>query len=208
MLIIGIGNIGAKIALRLLERGASVYLKSSDDKKMTRMCDYLNEVKPKETIAVARPAEIASYDTVLFTGLLPVESNTKYFDNLNDSLILDIGKGCLSNSQITLLTKNGCNLFRLDIGFTFLQKLEQILVSYNSFKLPRKKVISDKLTLIEPGIIGDFGDVVINDLDADLEDFRIYGVCDGFGGLDKSENNKVYENINNWFKRKSSEKVS
>lgn len=49
--IIGAGNIGSKLALRLVERGVDVVVTRRDQKKLNSIVESLNFIKPKETLA-------------------------------------------------------------------------------------------------------------------------------------------------------------
>lgn len=186
ILIIGIGNIGFKIALKLLERGANIFLSSSNEKRAENLCALLNDIKPKETLASAKPFiqenEQVLLDCIIFTGLAPKETNTIYLKNniKKETLILDVGKGCLNPSQLDLLQKSGIIPYRLDIGESLQNKIKIELSSKFKFKLPRAIQIDKDLTLVEIGIVGKKGDILVKSI---AQPILLIGMCDGKGGL-------------------------
>ncbi len=58
ILIIGAGNIGFKIALQLVERGAKVYLCAKNLKKLKLKVDTLNSIKPIHTFEKVNKIEL------------------------------------------------------------------------------------------------------------------------------------------------------
>tara|TARA_B110000238_G_scaffold183711_1_gene210483 strand:- start:81 stop:1112 length:1032 start_codon:yes stop_codon:yes gene_type:complete len=184
ILIVGIGNIGFKIALKLVERGANIYLKSRSKAKLSVFKNTLNLIKPNETISEVHLHDEESkinYDTVILTHLKPLNSNDFIFNKIrNSSFVLDVGKGCLNNKQIKILKSKGINAFRLNIGDVFINYILVNIKADYSFNIPRRKVLKKGVTLIEPGIIGDKNEIIVNSIDSPN---IVYGVCDGFGGL-------------------------
>ncbi len=184
ILIIGIGNIGFKIALKLVERGANIYLKSSSKIKSRNFSDAINSIKPNETISrvhIYDEKKEIKYDSIILTHLKPIADNDRVFKNINNDLIvLDVGKGCLNGNQIQMLKSKGIKAFRLNIGDVFINHILSNIKENKIFNLPRKKLLKNMVNLIEPGIIGNENDIVVNSIDSpDI----IYGICDGLGGL-------------------------
>ena len=190
VLVIGIGNIGFKISLKLVERGANVYIKSREEEKARLISTVINMVKPKETISTVKVfdyKESVQFDAIILTQLKPISENDNVFLNLNNNvLVLDVGKGCLTKNQIEFIKQREVNAFRLDIGDAFVNSIISAIKYPPKFKLPSRKVLNNKICLIEPGIIGSLNEVVVNSIEN--PDF-IYGICDGNGGF-KSQINK------------------
>ena len=192
ILVIGLGNIGFKTSLKLLERGGEIRILSSDNEKAKEIVSVINIIKPKETISSAeifRIEKIDAFDCILFTGLAPKKSNTEVLQNFikNSSLILDVGKGCLNKEQLELLRIRNLIPYRLDVGDSLHAIIRQELTNQNEFQIPRLKSISQNLKLIEVGIVGEEGDVLMQNID---EINTIIGVCDGKGGLIQLNNNE------------------
>jgi len=206
VLVIGIGNIGFKISLKLVERGANVFLKSRDVEKARLISTVINMVKPKETISLVNVFESnvnIKFDAIILTHLKPIIENDLVFLNLNPNiLVLDVGKGCLTNNQIEFLRKREINAFRLDVGDVFVNAIISTINYSQNFKLPSKKVLSNNICLIEPGVIGSVDEIVVNSIE---NPSFIYGICDGKGGfkspIDKQVIMKLINNENNFNNR-------
>lgn len=190
-LVVGIGNIGFKIALKLVERGANVFLKSRNYSKAKLLADTINLIKPSETISLVKVySPKLKYNAVILSHLKPLADNDDVINKTlcSDSLMIDVGKGCLTNHQIKLLNDKNIVSYRLDIGETFINQIKLTLSGIKKFNIPKSKKLIEGYSLIEPGIIGKENDVVIDSI---KNPKIIYGICNGIGGLttniDKSE---------------------
>ena len=193
ILIVGLGNIGFKIALKMVERGANVYLKSRSKIKPSAFSNSINLIKPNETISKALIYEENSkvqYDAIILSHLKPLESNNILFKNASKNIIvLDVGKGCLNKKQIQKLKSKEIQAFRLDIGDVFINNILLKTNNIHKFNLPRRKKLKNGFNLIEPGIIGEENEIIVNSVDTP---HVIYGICDGLGGLKISDEiNKI-----------------
>ena len=95
-------------------------------------------------------------------------------------MVLDVGKGCLTNYQIELLKKKNVNAYRLDVGDVFVNSIISTIKYSFNFKLPSRKILNSNISIIEPGIIGLENEIVVNSIE---QPSFIYGVCDGEGGF-------------------------
>ena len=73
ILIFGTGNIGFKLGLRLIERGAAVYLFRRNKEKLKKICELINLHKPKGTDIKAKAIyklknNFKKYDVIVFTA--------------------------------------------------------------------------------------------------------------------------------------------
>ena len=182
ILVVGVGNVGFKIALKLVERGANVFLKSRDHEKAKLLADTINLIKPSETISRVQSHSIeVDYDTVILSHLKPLTDNDNVVKSLHShALIIDVGKGCLTSHQIELLNDKNILSFRLDIGETFLNQIKLTLSGIRKFNIPKSKLLSVGYSIIEPGIIGKENDIVVDSIEHPKV---IYGICNGIGGL-------------------------
>ena len=182
ILVVGVGNVGFKIALKLVERGANVFLKSRDHEKAKLLADTINLIKPSETISRVQSHSIeVDYDTVILSHLKPLTDNDNVVKSLHSqALIIDVGKGCLTSHQIELLNDKNILSFRLDIGETFLNQIKLSLSGIRKFNIPKSKLLSVGYSIIEPGIIGKENDIVVDSIEHPKV---IYGICNGIGGL-------------------------
>jgi hypothetical protein len=182
ILVVGVGNVGFKIALKLVERGANVFLKSRDHEKAKLLADTINLIKPSETISRVQSHSIeVDYDTVILSHLKPLTDNDNVVKSLHShALIIDVGKGCLTSHQIELLNDKNILSFRLDIGETFLNQIKLSLSGIRKFNIPKSKLLSVGYSIIEPGIIGKENDIIVDSIEHPKV---IYGICNGIGGL-------------------------
>ena len=197
ILVVGIGNVGFKIALKLVERGVNVFLKSRDYSKAKLLADTINLIKPLETISSVKVySPKLDYNAVILSHLKPLADNDYVIDTLNSqALMIDVGKGCLTNHQINLLNDKNIVSYRLDIGETFINQIKLTLSGIKKFNIPKSKKLLDGYSLIEPGIIGKENDVVIDSI---KNPKVIYGICDGTGGLTTNINkSEIFKKIRN-----------
>jgi hypothetical protein len=182
ILVVGVGNVGFKIALKLVERGANVFLKSRDQEKAKLLANTINLIKPSETISRVQSYSIeVDYDTVILSHLKPLTDNYNVVKSLDSkALIIDVGKGCLTSHQIEILNDKNILFFRLDIGETFLNQIKLTLSGIRKFNIPKSKLLSVGYSIIEPGIIGKENDIVVDSIEHPKV---IYGICNGIGGL-------------------------
>lgn len=192
ILIIGVGNLGFKLALKLVERGANIFLLSRDFDKAKLISDTINLIKPKETLASVKPINGLSegmihsekLDVVLLTHLSTIPEYTDFYLGLKNSvLFIDVGKGCLSSKQLEGLSQKGFTCYRSDVGDELLHFILSDLKKTNIRKLNLETKKHGEVRIIPPGVIGLEGDVVVDDINFVR---IIYGICDGKGGFKKT----------------------
>ena len=181
--IIGVGNIGSKVALFLTEKGAKVYLNRRDIKKLKKISSAINLIKPintREKATISTKLNAAKDADVLIGSTDGVPVITKKMVHLlkSNSIIIDSGKGTLKREAIIYANKRGIKIFRVDI-FPSLEGLISKTISMEKQidKFKRKKFIHN-IKIINTGKLGNYGDVVVDDVD---KPNIIYGVCDGKG---------------------------
>ena len=123
--ILGAGNIGCKLALRLVERGAQVILTRRNYKKLVKIVEALNIIKPyntTSTITGLNDNELACMDSSIVVGTTNGNAviNKKIINNLaNDAFIIDVGKGSFHPNAIKIARNKNINIYRLDISAAF-----------------------------------------------------------------------------------------
>ena len=181
--IIGSGNIGSKIALYMTELGAKVYLDRRNKKKLKCIVDAINYLKPtntKEKAVIADKISASKNSDVLIGSSdgKPV-INSKMIDMLKkDSIIIDAGKGTLTQEAIKRANDRKISIFRVDI-FPSLEGLISKTFSMEKkiSKLLKKKRIKN-INIFNTGKLGSYGDLIVDDID---KISIVYGVCDGKG---------------------------
>ena len=194
ILIVGAGNIGSKIALRLLESGGSVYLMRKNIKKLKIINNALNIIKPIYTEAKSRivfndDIKLCNYDVII--GCADKEVKFKKINDFKKQpLIIDVGKSMFSKKNITQLSKKKVPVFRLDLENSLSSFIDSNISTEDFFRgsFVKKR---GKFRLIKKGILGNIGDIIVDNVESPT---RIIGVC-GNDGLLKNLTTKQYNSI-------------
>mgnify|MGYP000017514954 CR=1 FL=1 len=195
--IIGSGNIGSKLALRLVERGVDVVITRRNSRNLKTIVKALNLIKPQETLAkISGTVDnlAASKDADIIIGLTsgkPVIT-TRIISNVSKSAIfMDAGKGCFSPSAIKAAKKRDLTIYRPDIKIGF----EGFISSLFKTREVLEHSFGRRLILDMPivsGLVGSEGEIVVDNFQFPRV---IYGIADGFGGfidkLNKSQSKKI-----------------
>lgn len=189
--IVGGGNIGSKIALKLCERGADVFLYSKDAEKTQAIVNGLNLVKRSNTsIIFAKGAQ----DLVGAELLLGCTPGTPGIDkNMVEVMkeggkIIDVGNGALDSEAVAYAGETGREILVLSSLAGYKGMVENWIAQRNFFKNKRERSLG-KSHLIVPGILGKRGDIIVDSVD---DPKRIIGVCDGKGDIASAEDSKKF----------------
>ena len=203
VLIIGLGNLGFKLTLRLVEVGMNIYVKNRTASKIDNIIETINLVKPKETIAAVRKFDesdiadvLPKIDFVILCTTSIVVDFEKYIEHFGSHItILDVGKGCISNEVIAYLKKRSIIVYRLDIGDALGQFIFGNILNKRQPEIPMFRILSSGATLLTKGIVGLEGDIVVDNID---DPQVLYGICDGKGSfftLTKAKEQEVFNLI-------------
>ena len=210
ILIFGTGNIGFKLSLRLIERGASVFLHRRNKNKLKKICDVINFIKPTGTVAKAKPIlslskKLNIYDAIIFVA------NTKNFLKISSHkifkkkvMLLDIGKGMFDEKSLEILNKNNFLVYRLDVT----PALNTLIEETNTIKnFSKKKFLikkKGKFIFTSSGLLGSKNSILV---DSPINPKVIFGICDGQGDfkrISRIEKKKYTKEISSLFKRRVS----
>jgi hypothetical protein len=186
----GVGNIGMKLALALLERGNSVFLYSQDTVHSDEVAKLLNKLKLKTTIARAFSAKNLT-EAVEGAQVLIATSNKKRFigpehvklmqplRNFSLPLLIDVGKGCFRDD----VSEGHQIVVRVDVGDELSKEIDS-LINLHEFQNSTVKVkVIGGTRFVVRGVVGRKGDVLVDNLSAPTS---ILGVCDGDGNVESS----------------------
>lgn len=183
--VIGAGNIGSKVALKLVERGNEVYVARSKLANAKQIAKAINYFKPKNCLSVAKAkkiSEIAENMDVLigFSAGIPVISEKMILQMNKNGLILDGGLGTVDKSAIFVAQQKKIKIIRLDIraGFAATSKL-----LFETKKLIDETMGSIKyrnVNIIAGGLYGKLGDAVVDSISKPTQ---FIGFSDGVGEL-------------------------
>ena len=184
ILIIGAGNIGFKLALRLVERGTNVEIYRRNKIKLKKICDLINFIKPAGNVSKVKPFNILKNRINTFEVIICCAKGTnvikfKNLDKLKKNVILlDIGKGMFEKNTLNNLIKNNFKVYRLDVSSSLDMEVENSEI----FKLIEKREYNtrkvDKFTLVSNGLLGQKSDIIVDNVQNPK---IIFGLCDGKG---------------------------
>ena len=199
ILIIGSGNIGLKLSLKLVESGAEVILYSRRKENLREIVSSLNSIKNKFVLSNIILSDNLIHSSNNADVLIGCSSSTPIIDKdlisiMNkDGLVIDLGKGTISDDGIHECTKKKIKTWRVDITPMLdsiisvslaMEKLNNI--SYGS------KLLSEGFSIVSGGYIGNRYDIVVDNYQNPK---RIIGVCDRPGKFMLQIDSKGQENI-------------
>lgn len=183
--IIGSGNIGFKLALKLVESGSQVEMVRRDLSKGMLMANAINIIKPLSTISSAQynssPLHAALFGDALIgcTDGIPVITWEMIQSLKPGGLVIDIGKGSVHEHAIQQASRHNIQVVRCDISpaldglIATMQKSRQMM----AHNIGRQE-ISKGIFVVSGGYLGNIGDIVVDDYQHPTQ---IIGVCDGRG---------------------------
>lgn len=182
--IIGAGNLGAKLALKLVERGVSVVLTRRRRDKLDDIVRGLNAIKPFRTIAqvsgttdneaAARGADIL----IGAAGGTPVITPTMIDAVEDGALVTDAGKGSLYPEAIRRAEERGLRLFRVDIRAGFEGEVAMLLEMERLLRDAGGRAELAGIKIVSGGLLAKAGEFVV---DSVARPTAIYGIADGCG---------------------------
>lgn len=199
--ILGLGNVGSKVALSLVERGAHVGCFRRDQEALNLIVRALNSIKPPETfseVVAHQSVEDAARDTDIIIGLTPgFQVVTSEVVRLvkKPGFIIDGGKGNVSPEALNLAQSLGIEVYRTDI--------QPIVAGMISTTIKLDKLLGNglvrsnvgDLTLVDAGLLASSGEIVV---DRALNPKRIFGVSNGRGELvplEKAESQGLLDRV-------------
>lgn len=181
VLIVGTGNIGIKLAIRLTERNYNVYLHGRNKEKVDNFVNMINQMLPKYS------KKINTWDNEQIDVLCTMVSAVEVIDDSyipylkNSALAIDGGIGNFSKGFIKNAHLKDINVLRLDVRISndLLNGIDQ---SYNSNFFTDIKGEKDfnGIHIVSGGIIGKEGDVIVDRIHIPK---RVIGIANGIGGV-------------------------
>ncbi len=181
--IIGLGNVGAKIALRLCERGANISVYERAQERMNSVITGLNITKRSDTnIRGFASALEAIHHADIVLGCTPgiAVIDKIMVASLNaGAMIIDVGNGTLTEDGIIEARNRGIEVHVLSSFGGYLGMIEDWLFQRKMLSGMRQKQF-DNFTLIVPGMLGARGDILVDSIE---QTTRVIGLCDGKGDI-------------------------
>lgn len=184
--IVGAGNIGSKLGLKLVERGHHVWLYRRNRNRLELSVKAINGIKPERTLASAHIAStprecIEGADLVV--GLSNGEPSIN-FDMVKhastSAVFIDGGKGTFSHQAVGLIRERNGKFLRADIQPAVGGLIDSLLSSERAVEQSMLRREVDGITLVGAGIFAYQGEIVVDSGDKPK---HVFGISDGFGEL-------------------------
>ena len=183
--IIGAGNIGSKLALKLVERGVNVFVARRKIENASKLANALNFIKFKHSIARVIPKSLSTIaknaDMLIgFTAGIPVINSKMISQMKKGGIIIDGGVGTIYKDAILAAQKKKIKILRVDIRSGFAATIRLLL---ETEELLGKTFGRNKLRgihVVAGGFYGRYGEII---LDRITRPTKIIGIADGNGGV-------------------------
>ena len=182
--IIGAGNVGSKLALKLVERGMDVFLIRRDRVKLAAIVTALNIIKPAETIAtVSAGADNLSIaqDVDLLVGLTqgtPVITMAMVDVMAPGAVVVDGGKGCCEPEAIRRAQEKDIPIYRADIRPGFEGHMCMALETERIVEYALGRTEFDGVPVVSSGLLARPNEIVVDSI---VDPNAVFGVADGLG---------------------------
>lgn len=187
--IIGAGNVGFKLALKLIERGANVFVVRRDRKKLSAITRALNYIKPQSTMASIRGTtdiRTAVRDAAVVIGLTPGTGDimvSMIKEAQPGALLIDGGKGSFSAAAVEQAEKSGMLIYRSNIIASFEGQVAMLLKMEELMQQQSGRTLLHGMSVVAGGVVGKKGEIVVDDLE---DPKQILGIADGSGDFNRN----------------------
>ena len=196
--IIGAGNIGSKIAVKLVERGSDVFLYRRKTEKLEKTVEYINNSKPQYTVAKAWVSTSIldacnSADIIigLTNGIAVINKKAISIANPNP-LIIDIGKGSISKSAVLLAHSLNIEVYRLSVESALEGMLISTISTHNIYRERTGRGIYKGMNVVSGSILAHENEFVVDDFNSPK---IIYGLGNGEGDFQRNLDNKMLSKL-------------
>ncbi len=196
--IIGSGNIGSKISAKLVERGSDVSMFRRDTTKLNRVVEYINDSKPKYTIAIASAAKSISEaceDADILIGLtngVAVINKDEILLANHNPLIIDVGKGSISKQAVLFAQSRHVEVYRLSIESALEGMIISSLSTHNIFSEKTGRCSYENINVVS-------GSILARDDEFVVDNFQnpkiIYGLGNGEGDFERNLSQKMQKKL-------------
>jgi hypothetical protein len=184
VLIFGSGNLASKMALRLAERQAEVFVWARNQEKASTIVDALNYILPKYNDTKIKLFHKDENGFDLMISFLSAENviGADFFNYLKkDGTVIDGGINNFSKDFIEVALNSGVSFVRLDTRIAFHYALMSLnLETFYFFDnvFGTRKI--EQIRCVAGGILGKQGDVIVDQI---KHPTQVIGVANGLGGV-------------------------
>jgi len=197
--IIGAGNVGSKIGMKLVERGSDVTLYRRDVKKLDLIVDYINSTKSKYTVARAYGSHSAleasnKADILIGSASGVAVINEEIISSIDDkTLIVDAGKGSIGRDALLLAHSRKIEVYRLSVESAIEGMVLSLISTHNSFNNLVGRDIFDGVKVVSGGLIAGENEFVVDNYSNPK---IIYGLGNGMGDFNRKLNKEMLDALN------------
>lgn len=197
--ILGAGNIGSKLALKLVECGAEIHLHRRNTYKGKKIVNGLNLIKSESLFFDIRfhsdPIQASFMSDVLIgtTSGYPIIDDRVMNSVKKDCMVVDLGKNNLTRGAIKIASQNSMEIYRADVTSAIESYIYEVLKMEDILKNSYGKKDLNFCNIVSGGFFGNLGDVVVDRIDNPT---RVIGISQGDGLLKHKFNEKDMININ------------
>lgn len=183
--IIGAGNLGLKVAMSFVERGANVYISRRDD-KTEFLAKAINMIKNRYASGMVYSENNAALSAqnadvlIGFTQGYPVIDRKMIASLAEDALVIDGGIGTITDEAIAAARHAKLSMIRLDVRIVFPYVIDSVLFTERFLSFTAGTVTEAGKTYVAGGFIGGEGDIVVDRI---VPPRTIIGIADGKGGI-------------------------
>ena len=185
VVIIGGGNVGSKLALKLVERGADVYLSRRDELKLKKIVEGLNAIKSdyiKSKVYCTTQSLKASENADILIGATPgiAAVTTDMIRNMKmGGLVIDAGNGTIFPAAVEEAKRRDIKVLCLFMKPGYNGALETIFQTEEVIQNQKSKNLGD-FSIISGGALGKRGDIIVDNADNPT---KIFSIADGKGDV-------------------------
>ena len=196
--ILGCGNIGSKLALKLVECGVNVHIHRRDHTKGHHIEQGLNMIKPLRVdsrVVFYEDKLAASRDCDIIIGAsngIPLIDADILRSMQKNTLIIDLGKNNLTEDALRFAGENAIEIYRADVTTALEGFIHETLRMEALLSLSYSKKDLGYCTIVGGGFFGRHGDIVVDKI---TEPTNIFGVAAGDGTMKKELDHNDLEKI-------------
>ena len=180
--IMGIGNIGMKLAVSLAERGARVFIfdRNINSEKIRALNNIKIPSSPFE-IEWAQSKNKLSKGAIILIGIdREYKIDKSMVENMNGKgMIIDAVFGSVELEAIDFAKKHGIQVWRTDMRAAMAGEVTTVLRTSSMIKNMGKRYIAG-IPVVSGGYVGNMGDVVVDSI---LSPTEVIGIADGRGSI-------------------------
>jgi hypothetical protein len=202
--ILGCGNIGSKLALKLSECGAILSINRQNNTKGSRISEGLNCIKPEDKLSnITYQDNILqaafNCDVVIGTsnGISIIDSDILKAIRKN-ALIIDLGKNTLTKEAIEYAHNQNLEIYRTDVTSALEGFIHEALKMNEILNQSYGKRTLGFCSIISGGYFGSNGDIVVDNL---IHPSKVLGVAAGDGTMKKQFSTEDLNKITKFSKK-------